>query len=279
VQAIPLSPNASHKDATFHALLVAAELTRHILTTSLANSVTIFTADHQILPWCMSTGRHDNVTMCKAIHESLAAILFDHLDTSISLSWIPGTTGIPPLNCILEVATTAAASADLAVQDVPPTIAALREDAKCQALKEWEKLWLADPHWNLAYCALHHLPSGQPPDFMARIEMFTHPTFCTAICLLTEHAFTGEYNARHRPRAPDLHGCQCGQAPLQTVEHVITECPLFIRARERFLRPITLTLSTPIIFGMKAGGTALAKFIKVMQACVKPMWHPVEDHR
>jgi hypothetical protein len=210
----------------------------------------------------MSTKRHDNVTMCKAICESLAVILFNHPDTNISISWILGMTGIPLLKCILEIASTAAAAVDPMGQDAPPTIAALREKAKCQALEEWKQLWLADPCQNPAYHALHHPPSGEPPEFMARIESFTHPIFCTTICMLTEHAFTGGYNARHHPRAPDPHGCQCGQAPLQTVEHIITSCPLFDRVRKRLLHPVTPTLSTPIIFGTKVGGKALTLFIK-----------------
>jgi hypothetical protein len=129
-QATPLGPNTSHKDATFCTLLDAVELTRHILTTPPANSATIYTVNHQILPWCMSTKRHDNTLTCKAICESLTMILFDHPDTNISISWIPGMTGILPLNHILEVASTVAAMADLMGQDTPPTIAALREKAK-----------------------------------------------------------------------------------------------------------------------------------------------------
>jgi hypothetical protein len=227
----------------------------------------------------MSTKRHDNVMMCKAICESLAVILFNHPDTNISISWIPGTTGIPPLKHILEIASTTAATVDPMGQDTPPTIAALREKAKHQALEEWKQLWLADPRQNLAYHALHHPPLGEPPEFMARIESFTHPIFCTTIRMLTKHAFTGEYNARHCPRAPNPHGCQCGQAPLQTVKHIITSCPLFDRACERLLCPVTPTLSTPIIFGTKVGGKALALFIKATQACIRPMRRPVEDHK
>jgi hypothetical protein len=138
-----------------------------------------------------------------------------------------------------------------------------------------KKGFLADPRWNPAYRALHHPPSGQPPDFVSGIEDFARPVFCTAIRLLTKHAFTGEYNARHRPRAPDSHNCPCGQAPLQTVDHVITQCPLYDEARETFLRPVT---PTPIIFGTKAGGLALARFIEATQACVRPRRRPIEDH-
>jgi hypothetical protein len=65
---------------------------------------------------------------------------------------------------------------------------------------------------------------------------------------------------------------------LQTVEHVITQCPLFNEVQENFLQPINTTLSLPIIFGTEVGGLALAKFIELTQACVRPRKFPVEDH-
>jgi hypothetical protein len=113
---------------------------------------------------------------------------------------------------------------------------------------------------------------------MVGIASAARPVFCTAIRLLTEHAFTGEYNARHRSRAPDPHDCQCGLAPLQTPTHVICECHLFSEARERILRPSTADLSPNIIFGTTAGGTALACFIEETQACIRPRRRTPEDH-
>jgi hypothetical protein len=256
----------------------AVELAKDLLTTSTTNSVIIYTADHQIIPWCLTTDRHDNAAACKAVCELISTILFDHPGTTISVRWIPGSTSFLLLKHLLEVATASAAASDPTEPQAPATIAALKQKAKLDALKVWEKVWLADPRHNPAYRALHHPPSGQPPDFISGIKSFARPIFCTAIRLLTEHAFTGEYNARHCPRAPDPHGCQCRQAPLQTADHIITACPLFDEAQEEFLRPAAPTLSTSIIFGTKAGGRALAQFIEATQACVRPRCRPVEDH-
>jgi hypothetical protein len=90
----------------------------------------------------------------------------------------------------------------------------------------------------------------------------SRPVFCTIVHLLTEHALTCEYTARHRSRAPDSHGCPCGTSPLQTPAHVITQCPLFQAARERHLTPITPTLPINIVFDTRAGGAVLVKFIE-----------------
>ncbi|KAH9960729.1 hypothetical protein BGW80DRAFT_1362395 [Lactifluus volemus] len=114
---------------------------------------------------------------------------------------------------------------------------------------------------------------------MLGIANASRPVFCTAIRLLTEHAFTGEYNARHRPRAPDPHGCECGLVEIQTPSHIIFECPRFEIARDRELRRATPILSPNIIFGTVIGGEALTRFIEETQACVRPRRRAVpEDH-
>jgi hypothetical protein len=62
----------------------------------------------------------------------------------------------------------------------------------------------------LPYRALHHPPTCRPPEFIQGITDSPRLVFCTTTCLLTEHAFTGEYTMRHCPRASDPHGCPCG---------------------------------------------------------------------
>jgi hypothetical protein len=173
--------NASHRDAAFCALLDTTELTRDLLTNSLTNAVVIYTADQQIIPWCLTTDRHDNMPLCKVICEQIASILFDHPNLTVSIRWIPGTASFLLLKCIVEVASTAAANIGPAAQHTPPTMAALKQAAKLNALKEWEHSWLANPRQGPAYQALHHPPSGQPPEFITRIEGFARPVFCTAI--------------------------------------------------------------------------------------------------
>jgi hypothetical protein len=227
--------NVSHKNAAFRTLAVAAELARALLAASPADSVIIYIADHQIIPWCLITDRHDDTSACRAISKTLANILFDHLYTMVSIRWVPGTASFHPLKRILDVAIDVVAAANLTNPQAPLTIVALKQMAKDNVLKDWEKIWLANPQHNPTYHALHHPPLGQVPEFIFRIESFAHPIFCTAIRLLTKHAFTGKYNARHRQWAPDPHNCQCGQTPLQTAEHVITQCPLFNEAQDALL--------------------------------------------
>jgi hypothetical protein len=198
-KATTVGTEASHRDTAFHALADTAKLAKNILDTNPSNSVTIYMADHQVILWCLTTDKHDNALTCRTIRETLSTILFNHPNTNISIRWIPGTASFHPLKRLLEVATAAAAAVNPSDPQPPPTIAALKSAAKSCALQEWERVWLTDPRRNPAYRALHHPPSGQPPEFISGIKSFARPVFCTAIHLLTEHAFTGKYNARHRP--------------------------------------------------------------------------------
>jgi hypothetical protein len=202
-QATTLDMNASHRDAAFCMLVDATELAKDMLVTSPTSSVIIYTANHQVIPWCLITDRHNNALACRKINEMLATILFNHPNTTVSIRWIPGSASFHPLKRILEVAINAATNANPAIPQAPPSIAALKQSVKLKSLEDWEKIWLADPCQNPAYHALHHPPLGQVLEFVARIENFARLVFCTTIRLLTEHVFTGKYNVRHHPHAPN----------------------------------------------------------------------------
>ncbi|KAH9974955.1 hypothetical protein BGW80DRAFT_1125114, partial [Lactifluus volemus] len=51
--------------------------------------------------------------------------------------------------------------------------------------------------------------------------------FSALVRLITGHAFIRLYTAKFRPDLPT--SCSCG-APTQSVEHVITACPLYADA-------------------------------------------------
>jgi hypothetical protein len=275
-----LGQNASARDAAFRAVADAADLARELLAGSPSPSVSLLTADHFVLPYCQVTDRHDNAEACKAICDTISDLLATHPASTCAIRWFPGTASFLPLERLQNIAIDAAARTAPDLLIAAPTVEALRVISRQEAFTDWEQIWHDNPRINPAYRALHHPPSNDPPDFVQGIATSSRPVFCTAIRLLTEHAFTGEYSARHRPRAPDPHGCQCSREPLQTPSHVIFHCALFRAARERHLRPASQMLSPNIIFGTKAGGEALAKFIEETQACVRPRRRdpPPEDH-
>ena len=271
--------NASSREAGFRAVADATALAKDLLGIFPSSSVMIFTADHFVLPYCQITDRHDNASACRAICNSTAAILDTHTNTTLSLGWLPGKTSFRPLERLQELAIEAAALAPPDLDLSNPSPEALRVLAKNKALEAWSQAWLDTPRTSPVYRALHHPPSLEPLEFIRGVRAAPRPIFCTAVRLLTEHAFTGEYNARHRSHTGDPHLCDCEAGPLQTASHIIFHCDQHRAAREHFLHPVSDTLSPNIIFGMEAGGRALAKFIEATQAGVRPRKEiPPEDH-
>ncbi|KIJ65523.1 hypothetical protein HYDPIDRAFT_58992, partial [Hydnomerulius pinastri MD-312] len=79
------------------------------------------------------------------------------------------------------------------------------------------------------------------------------------------HGFRGDYYARFVPS--ESTECQCGH-PLQTREHILSDCPLFEPHRHH-LRSVSHSISPPFILGTKAGLKALNKFIQASRAFAK----------
>jgi hypothetical protein len=59
----------------------------------------------------------------------------------------------------------------------PPTITALRDKARRQALTDWGQTWLDDPRRGSTFRALTHPLSGQHPEFMLGIAGAPRPCF------------------------------------------------------------------------------------------------------
>jgi hypothetical protein len=91
--------------------------------------------------------------------------------------------------------------------------------------------------------------------------------------LTTSHAFIGSFAARFHPGQPV--SCPCG-TPLQTVDHVVSHCPLYSDACQEVLHQIDRDSSLAILLVTAQGGAAMARFLKTMRACVAPRqtWNP-----
>jgi hypothetical protein len=194
-QATVLGQNALAREVAFHAVVDAAVLARNLLMNSLSPSITLLTANQYVIPYCQVTDHHDNTTTCRAICDTVLLILAMHPDTTLSIWWIPGKISFQPLERLQAITIEATAHVIPDLNLAAPSTEALQVLARHEALLEWEKVWLEDPCSNLAYQALHHPPTFKPPEFIRGIGSTPHPIFCTAVCLLMEHVFTGEYNA------------------------------------------------------------------------------------
>jgi hypothetical protein len=84
-QVTVLGQNAAVRDTAFHALANATELVKDLLAGSVSCLVTIFSADHHVLPYCQITDRHDNTEVCRVICDTAVDILLTHQTTNLSI--------------------------------------------------------------------------------------------------------------------------------------------------------------------------------------------------
>jgi hypothetical protein len=117
-----LGQNASARDAAFHAVADAADLTRDLLADSPSPSVSILTADHIVLPYCQVTDRHDNAEACKAICDTISDLLATHPASTCAIRWLPGTASFLPLERLQNIATDEAAHTAPDLLITAPTI-------------------------------------------------------------------------------------------------------------------------------------------------------------
>jgi hypothetical protein len=81
----------------------ATTLAEDILANAPSTSITILTADHCVLPYCQITERHDNATACRAICDTVGAILTTHTNMNLSIRWIPGKLSFYPLEHLQSI--------------------------------------------------------------------------------------------------------------------------------------------------------------------------------
>jgi hypothetical protein len=141
----------------------------------------------------------------------------------------------------------------------------VREKAKQRALKAWRNDWTALPHTNQAAIALRHSPPSLRLSRSLR-ELDAHRDVQSRIIqTITGHGHIGDYYARFVPSEPT--SCPCGE-PLQTRDHILTECELHNSSRH-ILHKACPNLSTSLILSTRKGLNALAHFLKVSEAFKK----------
>ncbi|KAH7306048.1 hypothetical protein B0J17DRAFT_588099, partial [Rhizoctonia solani] len=80
------------------------------------------------------------------------------------------------------------------------------------------------------------------------------------------HSFIGEYYRRFVPlESPE---CPCGEAPIQTRDHILIDCSLYNEARSH-LRRASPSLCIPAPLGTLKGLRAVARFLSCCNALSK----------
>ena len=202
----------------------------------------------------------------------LASIIFrrhiDHLlsqypSLHIEVLWVLGHCGIKGN---VQADTLAC---EAAVQHSHPlfhhTITWARAMAKSKAVKEWSRTWCNSRHSDLVKQAIVRPPSSKLVPAHRHFSG-SRAIHSRLIQLITGHSFIGEYYRRFVPsESPE---CPCGEAPIQTRDHILIDCPLYDGARSH-LRRASRSLCIPTLLGTYKGLKAVARFLTSSNAFSK----------
>jgi len=173
-------------------------------------------------------------------------------------------------------------------------IKAQRAETQRTAIREWAERWHQSPRTSLAYhLALTKPPDGKPhPTFIhtkakrptgavrrpqkgrthkppAKLS-HSRLTTSTLYRIITGHAFVGSYTQRFfSQHTPDQIACQCGET-IQTVEHVLRDCPRYDAARRRHLTANGRLRNLPQLLSHPKRVQSLLRSLEETGACAKP---------
>jgi hypothetical protein len=205
----------------------------------------------------LNASPHEEQTASIGHLKKLGELLSTYPNTQVRLQWLPTKAPFVGFLRARQLAFEAIRTADPTDRQEPPSIKKQKEVTKRAAIAKWEDRYYNNPRSTLAFrTALqgppdgkaHHtfnikpIPQGRhrsaepnAGDQEATKAKFSRLTHSTLIRFITGHAFIGEYSSRFFPRhTQEQITCHCGE-PIQTVEHVLTECPLYTAARRKHL--------------------------------------------
>jgi hypothetical protein len=201
-----------------------------------------------------------------------------------------------------QLALEAIRTTDLTTLDEPQTIKQQKEKTGEQIMSLLTECWYQNPCTSHAYrMALFEPPNGKHhPTFQPKgrkphpnantINPPAHPnrekdqatvkfsrlTHSTLYRFITGHAFIGEYTQRFYPRhTPDQVACPCGSL-IETVEHVLMQCPLYLNARRKYLFANGRPRLFHQIFNHPERVCDVLCFLEETGACARPraIWEP-----
>ncbi|KAG9091012.1 hypothetical protein FRC06_000748, partial [Ceratobasidium sp. 370] len=175
---------------------------------------------------------------------------------SVEILWVPGHSGIKGN----ERADTLANQAGSLTPEpfFNRTVTWSREKSKTRVVKDWQNLWVRTRHSNHVTRTIPYLPRWKHHHFHDTFPS-TRATHTRLHQLILGHCFVGEYALRFRPG--DDPSCPCDPDTLQTMTHVLLECPLHSAAR-RALRKASPFLQLSDLFGTFAGLRATVSFLE-----------------
>jgi hypothetical protein len=268
-----LGTTVSEFDAELAALESGALLAQSLLVARPHSQITLLCPNPSAISAILNFGPHPGQRFSLSFKLTTDNLLSHRPDVKVVVSWAPQARALVGFARAKHLADTIAARPPPPNHREPHSISFQRSTSKLEAIDAWGVRWQDSDRRSQSYVALPHPPNGKLPPAIQGIKRGSRAAVSTLFRLITGHAFIGSYTARFRPDEPV--DCPCG-APLQTVQHVITTCPLFAAASLEILAPIDRDYSLPILLGSARGGDAVLQFLKATQAGAHPrrVWNP-----
>ena len=254
-----LGETVTEPDATLRSVQVGLDALSSLLesdTTHQRTLINISLASGTAVNRALDASPYDDQEESIGLLKRLSNLFERYPHANIVLIWLPRKAPFIGFRRAKQLALEAIRTASLADIIEPQTISNQKLKAREAAIATWAERYYHSPHTSLIYrTALtkppdgktHHTfqpkhapnagPEGTPnnPGAEERQVEFSRLTFATFYRIITGHAFVGEYAQRFFPHhTPEQIACPCGK-PIQTLEHVLLECPQYTDARRRLL--------------------------------------------
>lgn len=194
----------------------------------------------------------------------------------LTLQWIPGHEGIPGNELADKHAKTAATGPQkssrqdrlplyLRQEGLPQSISAAKRAQREISKVRWTKAWQNSPRITRATKFNAHSPSHTLANHILRIPK---PHTTAYIRLRTGHIGLNKH--LHRIKKTESPSCKCG-APQETVEHYLTVCPCYNRARHVLRNSLGQKATlVPYLLTNQEARMHLMKFVKSTKRFTPP---------
>ncbi|QRV77237.1 extracellular metalloproteinase MEP [Ceratobasidium sp. AG-Ba] len=264
---LSLGPRTDVYDAEMMALAISTKRGAHLVNNPTRQNPVrhvIFSSDNMAAVQNMTRlSRHTAQGASIIFRRAVDELLHSFPDLKITVQWIKGYPGIEGN----ERADTLA----LKASHLTPTpifnrsISWARSRTKSKAVHTWGRLWNSSKYSDHVHLTINFKPTWKLHAFHKSIrnERRNH---CRLIQIILGHGFFGEYYNRFNIDEPPE--CPCGDAPIQTVAHIIKHYTLFDRSRA-ILRKSSKPVLFSDVFGSITGLKALFSFLSVCRAFSK----------
>ena len=221
----------------------------------------IFGADNSALQTICNPRSIKAHSFCVRFHKALTTFFLLHRDVRLILAWSPKNDDLFPDRLSRDLAAEAASEFPPSGMDLVQSAAYQKDRAQRRVFSQWEEeyhtncmleaaksIWLGvdicPPRFTYSYALItapsttHHplwreCTTRVPATLGSKKKVFKYRRRITAttLQLAVDHAFTGSYAKRFRPKdPPESITCKCG-AQLRDPNHILRRCPIFSTQR------------------------------------------------